>query len=68
MSKLSDKDKGFIRLLMRSPDNGEGWRKVSNMLWPLVERFDAQELIERDDGMHMVRLSEKGQTVSEYLP
>ena len=52
---------------MRSPDKGDGWRKVSLTAYPLVERFPHQDLIERDDENLRVRLTEKGKTVVEYV-
>lgn len=65
MSALSARDKGFLHLILRSPDLGDGWRRVSDMVWPLVEKFPHQELIETRQSE--VRLSEKGVTVAGYL-
>jgi len=70
MSKLSDDDINFIRLVQRSPDRGDGWRSVSALLWRMVEGFARQELIERErneDGTGRVRLNERGNIVAEYL-
>jgi len=63
---IQDKDRNFLSLLLRSPDKGDGWRSVSNMLWPLVDGFGQKELIETRDNA-FVRLSEKGKIVMEYI-
>lgn len=70
MSRLSDNDLSFIRLIQRSDDRGDGWRSVSSLLWKLVDGFPHKELIEaerHEDGTGRVRLSDKGNTVAEYL-
>ena len=64
---LSDQDRNFIRLVLRSRDVGEGWRKVSPTLWKLVELFKHDELLERDKDGLRVRLTQKGNVVAEYL-
>lgn len=66
MAEITHKQADFLRLLLRSPDCGDGWRKVSTMCWFLVRNFPHQELIETKDE-NMVRLSESGKTVVEYL-
>lgn len=69
--KLSDKQVNFIRLLLRSEDKGEGWRFVSDGLWPFVTETVAEhpELYERKkvDEVGMIRLTERGLIVSEYI-
>jgi hypothetical protein len=67
---ISIDSRQFLRLLLRSPDLGDGWRRVSKMVWPLVEEFTEQDLIEKlesDEGGGNVRLSQKGQAVIEYV-
>lgn len=64
---MNNNDKSFIALLLRSSDEGEGYRKVSLTLWPLVEKFQAKELIEINYEKRMVKLSEKGEIVAKYL-
>jgi hypothetical protein len=68
-TKLTDRQKGFIALLNRSPDQGEGWRTVSNVLWGIAKKHadDAPELFEADDEASRIRLTAKGAVVSEYL-
>lgn len=67
--KLTPQQKGFMALIMRSPDQGGGWRRVSKMVWPLVARAALpDELIEvRPEGdAGMVRLTERGEAVALY--
>ena len=69
--KLTDDDTGFIKLILRSSDRGDGWRTVCSLLWRLVDKFPHKELIEAQedmrDGGGIVRLSDKGKVVAEYL-
>lgn len=67
MAKLSDHEKSFIALLLRSKDVGDGWRNVSAPLWQLIELFSQKELLEVDEVERRARLSAKGHTVAEYL-
>lgn len=70
MAALTDSDINLIRLIQRSPDAGGGWRKVSAILWQLVERFGRKELIETvqaDDGTGVVRLSARGLIAVDYI-
>jgi hypothetical protein len=67
--RLTDREKGFLSLILRSPDQGDGWRNVSAVVWPLVAEFKRQELIEIQycgDDRH-VRLTPEGNTVAKYL-
>lgn len=60
----------LIRLIQRSPDAGDGWRAVSAVLWQLVDRFERKELIEavkNEDGTGVIRLSERGAILADYL-
>ena len=70
MAKLAEREIDFLRLLLRSPDNGDGWRYVSKVLWTLVEKFGRPELIEAiptEDGSGHVRLTERGLIVCDYI-
>lgn len=72
MTKLSDDDKALLRLIQRSTDRGEGWRHVSKALWGFVSERAANlgELVEfeaLEDGIGRIRLTEKGQTVLQYM-
>ena len=67
---LSKADDALLRLLLRSPDRGEGWRTVSKPLWRLVESFGAKELLEiesSDAGGGRARLSERGLIIVDYI-
>ena len=69
--KIDDKQIQFMRLILRSPDRGEGWRSVSDTLRNFVTgMIEAQsELYEtRLDGETlMVRLSERGAILAAYM-
>lgn len=67
MSKLTEKEIGFLCLLLRSEDVGDGWRLVSGVVWPLVEGFTRQGLIELNPNLRQVRLSEAGRVVVGYI-
>ncbi len=67
VAKLTDYDRNFIHLILRSPDLGDGWRQVSSVAWPLIDRFQSDALIEKDEVNLLVRLTEKGDTVAEYV-
>lgn len=64
--KIQPKDMSFLKLLMRSPDVGDGWRNVSAVVWPLVAGFKHPELIRMRNG-NQVKLSDRGLTVVEYI-
>lgn len=69
--KLSDEQVNLIRLIKRSPDRGEGWRKISDNLAPYFSRVAAtrSELyeIKTTDDAFFIRLSERGQIVGDYV-
>ena len=67
VAKLTDYDRNFIHLILRSPDLGDGWRQVSSVAWPLIDRLQSDALIEKDEVNLRVRLTEKGDTVAEYV-
>jgi hypothetical protein len=64
---ITDNNRSFLKLLLRSPDIGDGWRKVSDVVWTLVDQFDKPELLEKDSEGKRVRLSPNGQVVADYL-
>jgi hypothetical protein len=64
---MGDRDKQFLRLLLRSPDHGDGWRMVSDVCWQLVEDFQSPELIEIDKIGKRIRLTENGKLVASYI-
>lgn len=64
---ISDKGISFLKLVMRSPDIGDGWRNVSQTLWPLVASFENKELIDIDYEYSRIKLSDRGQVVCDYI-
>jgi hypothetical protein len=70
VKRLSQSQKDFLRLIMRSPDEGDGWRRVSRMLGPIVSKWTIPDLCEWEpnaDGSGRIRFTDKGETVMEYL-
>jgi uncharacterized protein (DUF736 family) len=70
MSEFDEKHSPFIKLILRSPDVGDGWRNVSNVLRKVVTAGIAEfpELYEtREMAELQVRLSERGNIVKDYL-
>lgn len=68
---LEDLHIDFIRLVMRSPDVGEGWRTVSKTLrkWAedtVAKRPEIYE-IKADGNTLMLRLSERGKVLADYV-
>jgi hypothetical protein len=67
---LNEMQVGFIGLVLRSRDDGEGWRKVSKTIWPVVAKVNVPaEILEvRPEGdAGFVRLTEAGQIVVKYV-
>jgi len=69
--KLTDEQKDLVRLILRSKDDGEGWRRVSKMLWPHVKGKLPADLVEEREAeigaFTGVRLTARGQAVADYL-
>jgi uncharacterized protein (DUF736 family) len=69
-AEIEEKQAPFIKLLLRSPDVGDGWRNVSNILRKTIEAgiASAPELYEtRELGGLQIRLSERGNVLKDYL-
>ena len=66
---LTDRERSFLQLILRSPNIGDGWRHVSSTLWPLVIDFTRPELIEIDakESGGLIRLSERGLILADYF-
>ena len=59
----------LLRLIYRSADVGEGWRQVSQTLWPTIQRECSKvpTLVEIEDGNPgRVRLTEEAQAVLRW--
>ena len=70
MSKLNYTEKNLIPLLARSPDIGDGWRKVSPVLFKHFSSRITPELFEfeqMEDGGGIMRLTERGKIVADYI-
>lgn len=69
MSKISDRTRDLLQLVERSKDVGQGWRHVSDVLWPHVQNWagEAPELFELRLDEQFIRLSPEGTTVLRYL-
>ena len=69
--KIPDKQMHFIRLILRSPDKGDGWRSVSSTLREFAETMVSEqpELYEtmHDGDTLMLRLTDKGKTLGMCL-
>jgi hypothetical protein len=65
---ITDQQKNILRLIGRSTDLENGWRQVSNMLWPLVMEHAHPELTELDRESKRIRFTPEGITVLRYLP
>lgn len=69
-NKLPQQQKDFLRLVLRSPDVGDGWRSVSPILVPVTKKQVASnpELFEtRDEDGFLIRLTERARIVTDYL-
>jgi len=66
MPLLTDKDRGFLGLVKRSPVIDDEWREVSDELWPLVLNVHPK-LIELDEQNKRVRLSPDGEILYKWL-
>lgn len=59
----------FISLMQRSADTGDGWRRYSDMLKPLVIKRSAEfpGLFEVDEVGSIVRLTAEGKVVVKWM-
>jgi hypothetical protein len=65
---MTEEQKSLLRLVARSPDIGDGWRQVSDVLWTHVQKWAHPGLTEIDEGLKRIRLSPDGLIVMRYLP
>lgn len=69
-TELFERQSPLIKLILRSPDQGDGWRNVSQTLRAVISKGIAAmpELYEtRENGGMQIRLSERGNAVKDYL-
>lgn len=62
---MTRQDQDFLKLLLRSPDRGDGWRSVSEACWQLVDSFENKRLLEIDKEQMRVRLTDDGELVAQ---
>ncbi len=71
MSNAIDNIRPFLALIKRSPDVGDGWRKVSPMLRKLIELrvAEAPDLYETKDeaGGLFIRATEEAAILGKYI-
>lgn len=67
MGKLTQQAKDTLKLIQRSPDIGQGWRTVSELLRPNMTTWlaSAEELYEFDG--ERIRLTRDGDLVMRYI-
>lgn len=63
---MTKRDSDILRLIARSPSDTDGWRNVSDRLWPIVKSFGIPELIEINEYNRQVRLTVAGLAVVKY--
>ncbi len=66
MADLTQPQKDLLRLILRSPDLGEGWRQVSQTLWKSVTHYRHPDLTEIDEEKRRIRLTPDGAVVVKY--
>lgn len=66
MSALNHSDKHLLRLVRQGKD-AEGWAKVSEMVWPLVQSLPTELVtIEATDTGGRAKLTDAGETVLDW--
>lgn len=65
--KLTNEQYDTLSLVMRSPDIGGGWRTCSSVVFQELVIPMPDELFEKDVEREIVRLTEKGLTLVEWL-
>lgn len=64
--KMTQIQRDLLRLIQRSPDIGEGWRQVSQLLWPTVSGNCHPHLTELDAENRRIRITAEGETIVRY--
>lgn len=67
--KLDPSNVAFLKLLARSPDEGDGWRRYNETTARMVlsELETVGDLVELDTANLRVRLTEEGKVVLKWL-
>jgi len=58
--------KSLLALIQRSEDIGDGWRQVSEQLWPHVQDAPS-ELVELNHDQKQIRMTSEGSAVLMYV-
>ncbi len=60
---MTQDQKDFLHLINRSPDRGDGWRSISNVLLPTCKKLAGElpELLEFEEENSRIRFTEKGE-------
>ena len=64
--KLTQQQSDTMKLLIRSPDQGDGWRVCSKVIFERLVQLMPSELIEKDAVNNRCRLTVEGRVVSEW--
>ena len=67
MPSLSQQEKDALKLIERSKDVGDGWKKCSPALYRIAVIPLPDELVEKQPDPPMVRLTEEGKIVLKWL-
>lgn len=63
---LTQQQLSSIKLIDRSPDKGEGWRKCSQPIFEKIIIPMPDELVEKDTHNLMARLTPDGQVIAKW--
>lgn len=66
--KITENHRILFSLINRSRDLGDGWRQVSDQLWPHIRPQAHPQLTEIDENSKRIRFTAEGHTVMKYLP
>lgn len=64
--KLSKIQKDGINLLIRSKDIGDGWRQCAPNIFRLLADAMSAELVERNEELQRMRLTQAGEAVAKW--
>jgi hypothetical protein len=69
MSKLTDIQLSALKLIERSPDHDDGWRKCSPIIYSHLDKCLTPDLFEskRDEDNIFVRLTDEAATILKWL-
>lgn len=66
MSKITENNVIFFRLIQRSKDLGDGWRQVSDVLWRYALEQHHEELTELDHENKRIRFTPEGEIIARF--